>query len=321
MCSSSHKKLKFVLAKPQRNMAKYINPYTDFGFKKLFGEEGNKALLMDFLNQLLPERHQIADLSFQNAEQTPGTSEERKAFFDIHCRSASGERFIVEMQKAKIEHFKDRALYYLTYPIRDQAQRGLWNFKLNAIYYIAVLDFWYEEEHVAKFHRQVVLQDQFGEVFYHKLGLIFLQMPAFNKTAEELETKFDKWAYFLKNLESLDAIPQILNEPVFTQAFNVAEISNLSAKQLKEYEKSWLTYIEMKEVTETAKKEAREEGFKEGREEGREVGREEGLRDGEEKKEREAVLGLVAVGIAIPQIAKALKISEERVRAITERAI
>ncbi|MFN0201878.1 MAG: Rpn family recombination-promoting nuclease/putative transposase [Bacteroidia bacterium] len=241
-------------------MAKYINPYTDFGFKKLFGEEGNKNLLKDFLNQLLPEHHQIEDLTFQNVEQVPDTSEERKAFFDVHCKSTSGERFIVEMQKAKVDFFKDRSLYYLTYPIREQAQRGEWNFELSAIYFIAVLDFWYEAEKTAKFHRYIVLKDQDNDPFYDKLGLVYLQMPAFTKTESELKTHFDKWAYFLKNLEKFDDIPQILNESVFAQAFNTAEVANLSKQQREDYEKSRLSYIGVKQVTETAEKDGVKKG-------------------------------------------------------------
>jgi len=96
---------------------KYLNPYTDFGFKKLFGEEANKDLLTDFLNQLLPPQHQIAELNFRNTEQLPDIPLERKAIFDIHCISTTGERFIVEMQKAKMNFFKDRSVYYSTFPI------------------------------------------------------------------------------------------------------------------------------------------------------------------------------------------------------------
>jgi len=244
-------------------MAKYINPYTDFGFKKLFGEEGNKNLLIDFLNQLLPSHHQIKDLTFQNVEQVPDTSEERKAFFDIHCKSTSGERFIVEMQKAKVDFFKDRSLYYLTYPIREQAQRGEWNFELSAIYFIAVLDFWFEDKKTAEFYHFITLKNQKNQRFYDKLGLIYLQMPAFSKTEMELESKFDKWAYFLKNLEKMEDIPQILNEQVFREAFRTAELANMTKEQRDDYEKSRLSYIGIKQVTETAEK----DGLKKGREE------------------------------------------------------
>ncbi|MFN0201648.1 MAG: Rpn family recombination-promoting nuclease/putative transposase [Bacteroidia bacterium] len=237
-------------------MSKYINPYTDFGFKKLFGEEGNKNLLIDFLNQLLPKRHQIKNLSFRNLENLPDIVDDRKAFFDVHCEAKNGERFIVEMQKAKVKYFKDRALFYTTFPIREQAQKGDWNFKLSAIYFVAVLDFFYDEsEEKAKFYRDVQLKDQDCEVFYDKLSFKFLQMPAFKKTEKELKTKFDKWAYFLKHLQDFDNIPQILNEAVFKQAFDTAEVSNFTPEQRAEYEQSRLNYLGVKAVSDNAKEE------------------------------------------------------------------
>jgi predicted transposase/invertase (TIGR01784 family) len=234
-------------------MAKYINPYTDFGFKKLFGEEANKDLLIDFLNQLLPAHHQIADLNFRNPENLADLSAERKAIFDIHCKALSGERFIVEMQKAKLKFFKDRSLFYVTFPIRDQAQQGDWNFKLEPIYFVAILDFEYDEaEERRKFRRDVALKDQDGDVFFDKLHFKFLQMPLFNKKENELETKFDKWCYFLKNLENFDQIPSILNEPIFQKAFGTAELASLSAEQRDRYEQSLIQYRDLKSALETA---------------------------------------------------------------------
>jgi predicted transposase/invertase (TIGR01784 family) len=234
-------------------MAKYINPYTDFGFKKLFGEEGNKDLLIDFLNQLLPTHHQIADLNFRNVENLADLSAERKAIFDIHCKAVSGERFIVEMQKAKVKYFKDRSLFYVTFPIRDQAQQGEWNFKLAPIYFVAILDFEYDEaEERRKFRRDVALKDQDGDVFFDKLHFKFLQMPLFKLQEHELKTKFDKWCYFLKNLESFDHIPNILNEPIFKKAFGTAELAGFSAEQRDRYEQSLIQYRDLKSALETA---------------------------------------------------------------------
>jgi predicted transposase/invertase (TIGR01784 family) len=233
--------------------SKYINPYTDFGFKKLFGEEGNKDLLMDFLNQLLPSHHQVVELSFKNPEKVPSTPKERKAIFDIYCQNIKGERFIVEMQKAKVNFFKDRSLFYSTFPIKEQAQKGGWNFNLMPVYFIAILDFQYDEkEEEAKFRRDVCLKDQDGDVFYDKLHFKFLQMPLFNKQEHELESHFDKWVYFLKNLENFDHIPAILNEPIFQKCFEIAEISHLKQKQFDDYQKSLLEYWEVKNVTDTA---------------------------------------------------------------------
>jgi predicted transposase/invertase (TIGR01784 family) len=239
-------------------MSRYINPYTDFGFKKLFGEEANKDLLIDFLNQLLPAHHQIATLKFRNPEILGEMIHERKVIFDIHCEAQSGEKFIVEMQKAKVNFFKDRSLFYATIPIREQAKKGDWDFRLTPVYMIAILDFQYDEnEERQKFLRSVNLKDQDGEVFYDKLTFKFIQMPLFNKGENELETHFDKWIYFLKKLESFDEIPKILDEPIFEKAFEVAELAKMTPQQFEQYQESLLTYIEVKEVVKTAEDDGR----------------------------------------------------------------
>ena len=274
-------------------ISKYFNPYTDFGFKKLFGEEGSKDLLIDFLNQLLPAHHQIAQLSFKNPENFSNTAEERKAIFDIYCESASGERFIVEMQKAKMHFFKDRSLFYSTFPIREQGQKGVWNFRLLPVYFIAILDFIYDEkEDERKFRRDVCLKDQDGDVFYDKLHFKFLQMPLFNKTENELETHFDKWVYFLKHLEDMDHIPAILNEPVFQKGFDIAEVSHLSSEQYDDYLKSVLSYNEAKAVTDTA------------------------FADGEKSKALEVAKVLKAQGVELSIIVLSTGLTDEAIEAL-----
>ncbi|MDD5215121.1 MAG: Rpn family recombination-promoting nuclease/putative transposase [Methylococcales bacterium] len=247
-------------------ISKYFNPYTDFGFKKLFGEEASKDLLIDFLNQLLPPQHQIAQLSFKNPENFSDTSKERKAIFDVYCESQTGERFIVEMQKAKVQFFKDRSLFYSTFPIREQGEKGAWDFHLLPVYFIAILNFKYDEkEDEKKFRRDVCLKDQDGDVFYDKLHFKFLQMPLFNKQEHELETHFDKWIYFLKHLEDFDHIPTILNEPVFQKGFEIAELAHLSSEQYDAYLKSVLEHNEAKAALDTAFIDGKKEGIEEGK--------------------------------------------------------
>ena len=235
-------------------MAKYINPYTDFGFKKLFGEEANKDLLIDFLNQIVKKNHQIADLTFRNTENMPDLPAERKAIFDIYCTSISGEKFIVEMQKAKMHFFKDRSLFYATFPIREQAIKGEeWDFRLQPVYFVAILDFIYDEEtDKQKFFREVALKDQDGDLFYDKLHFKFLQMPLFKKQEKDLLNHFDKWCYFLKNLGSFDKIPEILNEPIFNKAFHTTELAAMTYEQRSNYERSLMYYLDMKNVVKTA---------------------------------------------------------------------
>ena len=286
-------------------ISKYFNPYTDFGFKKLFGEEASKDLLVDFLNQLLPPQHQIAQLSFNNTEAMSDTVDERKSVFDIYCQSETGERFIVEMQKAKMQYFKDRSLFYSTFPIRDQGKKGVWNFYLLPVYFIAILDFIYDEkEDEAKFRRDVCLKDQDGDVFYHKLHFKFLQMPLFTKQEHELETHFDKWVYFLKHLEDFDHIPAILNEPIFQKGFDIAEVAHLSSAQYDSYLKSVLSYNEAKAVTETA--------FYEGEKQGREQGKIEGKIE----SKREIAKTMLAEGFEPSIIAKITLLSVDEINAL-----
>jgi predicted transposase/invertase (TIGR01784 family) len=286
-------------------MSRYINPYTDFGFKKLFGEERNKDLLIDFLNELLPPKHQIAKLDFNNPEQLPDLPEQRKAFFDIHCTAKSGEHFIVEMQKAKVQFFKDRALFYSTFPVRDQAQRGDWDFRLNDVYFIAILDFEYdEEEERRKLLRHVQLKDQDGDLFYSKLHFKFVQMPLFTKEEHELETHFDKWLYFLKRLTTFEDIPAILKEPVFQKAFKTAELAKMSQKQRNEYEKSRISYFETNALVSSAELRGELRGIEKGRE----------LEA--ERKDYALVARLLSKGISIKEISELSGIDIERVTKI-----
>ena len=268
-------------------VTKYFNPYTDFGFKKLFGEEANKELLMDFLNSLLPEEHYIQALEFRNTEHLGISETDRRAVFDIFCQAKSGERFVVEMQKAKQLYFKDRALFYASMPVVEQAVRGKdWNFKLAAVYLIGILDFEYDErEERRKFMRDVTLKDQDGDQFYDKLRFIFLQMPLFSKSESELKTRQDKWVYFLKNLESFDSIPSILCEPVFEQAFHTAELAAMSEQERERYEANLKIYRDNLAVLKTA--------MIEGEAKGRAEGRAEGIAEGEAKGRIEDIVSLL----------------------------
>ena len=161
---------------------KYLNPFTDFGFKKLFGEEPHKDLLISFLNTLLPQKHQILDLQYTKNEQQGSTALDRKAIFDLSCISSTGERFIVELQKAKQNYFKERSVYYSTFPIQEQALRGDWNYKLSAVYTIGILDFLFEEDRSStEVVHHVHLKNQNGQIFYDKLTFIYLTLPNFKK--------------------------------------------------------------------------------------------------------------------------------------------
>ena len=236
--------------------AKYINPFTDFGFKKIFGEEASKPMLLDFLNAILPNQNKIVDLSFKNTEQLGQTIADRKAIYDIYCENSQGEKFIVELQKAKQNYFKDRTIYYSTFPIQEQAEKGEWNYKLNPVYCIGILDFTFddyekESEKGEVFHK-IKLKNQNGKVFYDKLTYMYLEMPNFILKEEELKTRLDQWLYFIKNLEDFQAIPNIFKDEVFSQAFEKAEIAKYSQSEIDNYENSLKLYRDLKGVIDTA---------------------------------------------------------------------
>jgi predicted transposase/invertase (TIGR01784 family) len=244
--------------------AKYVNPFTDFGFKKIFGEEASKPMLIDFLNAILPETNRIVELSFKNNEQLGQLEQDRKAIYDIYCESEKGEKFIVELQKAKQNYFKDRTVYYTTFPIREQAEKGEWYFNLQAVYCIGILDFTFDDYETEPEKSEVVhtikLKDQFGKIFYDKLTFIYLEMPNFKLDENQLKTRLDKWLYFIKYLEDFESIPTIIADEVFNKAFEKAEIAKFGAREIASYENSLKIYRDLKNVIDTAFDDGKIEG-------------------------------------------------------------
>lgn len=306
--------------------ATYINPFTDFGFKKLFGTEPNKDLLMDFVNELIGnETGTITKLNYLPTEQLGHHADARKAIYDIYCENAQGEKFIVELQKAKQNYFKDRSIYYSTFPIQQQAPKNShWNFRLNAVYTIGILDFVFEDnkQDPAVFHHEVQLFDKNTQkVFYDKLTYIYLEMPKFHKTEVELETHFDKWLYVLKNLEKLTERPAKLQEKIFEKLFKQAAIANYSEAEYAEYEASLKTYRDLKNCIDTAfdegklegKAEGLQQGKAEGIAEGLQQGKAQGVAEGKQESAKQIAKNLKSAGMEIGFIAQTTGLSHAEI--------
>jgi predicted transposase/invertase (TIGR01784 family) len=276
---------------------KYVNPLTDFGFKKLFGTEPNKILLIDFLNQILPERHRIRDLSYSRNEQLGLNELDRKAIFDLYCVGESGERFIVEIQKAKQNFFKDRSIYYASFPIQEQAKKGDWDYKLQTVYTIGILDFIFDDHKADKeLLHTVELKNQRCEVFYDKLKFIYIELPKFKKQEDELETQFDKWLYVFRHLSNLQDRPKKLQDRIFQKLFEAAEIARFSPEERIAYEDSLKYYRDLKNVVDTS----REEGIVEGMEKGLKKGMEKGM----EKRNYEIAKKMKEKGMSYAEISE-----------------
>ena len=269
---------------PGTAMSRYINFYTDFAFKKIFGTEANKDLLISFLNALLDlkEDGEIKDLTYLNSENLGEDIRERRAIYDVYCQTKGGDRFIVEMQKAKQDHFQDRSIYYSSFAIREQGQKGKkdnmpWDYCLSPVYVVGILNFEMDETNKSdRVISKVKLKDEDNKDFSDKLNFIFVEMPKFRKTETELETFMDKWLYVIKNLYRLQNKPAALTEGIFKKLFEVAEIAAFSKNERYDYEENLKNYLDWFNVMRTAKNEGRAEGREEGRAEGREEGRAEG---------------------------------------------
>ena len=243
---------------------RYISLLTDFGFKRIFGTKPNKDLLIDFLNSLFNGEQVVKDVTFLNSEHVGDVHTDRKAIFDVYCENEKGEKFIVEMQNAYQTYFKDRSLYYATFPIREQAKKGSdWDFNLSRVYTIALLNFnmreeAFDEEQIT--HTVKLCDIDTHKVFYKKLDFIYVEIAKFQKTLDELETLYDKWLYVLRNLYKLEKRPKALRDKVFDRLFKEAEIATFSSEELRAYEDSLKAYRDIKNSIDTAKREGRAEG-------------------------------------------------------------
>lgn len=289
---------------------RYINPYTDFGFKKLFGTEMNKDLLISFLNALLNgKENEIEDVQYLNGENLGDGYADRRSVFDVYCMAKDGSRFIVEMQKAEQAFFKDRSVYYATTPIRQQAPKGAWDYRLDDIYTVGILNFEFPHgEYPADSYRhEVKLEDtEDHHVFYDKLTFIYLEMPKFTKTEDELETMFDKWMFVLHNLYRLLERPKALQDRVFQKLFEQAEIAKYSDLERRQYEESKKVFWDNYSVMKTARDKGIQEGIQRGLQQG--------LQQGIHQEKAETVQRMKAKGFSVEDISEIAGLTIEEVK-------
>ncbi len=223
--------------------AKYINLMVDWSFKRVFGTEVNKDILIEFLKVIFPQ-FAITDITYIPTEQLGIMEEDRKAIFDVLCKTEDGKTFLVEMQRGAQEHFFERALYYTSFPIMKQGKKAIakeeekgkdpWDFSLDGVFFLGVLDFKYEQDEMTE-HRYQLLETKTLKRMTDKLEFVFVEVAKFNKREDELETDLDKWLYLLKNMSTLLERPAALRDRVFGRLFDVAEYARLDDEERKKY--------------------------------------------------------------------------------------
>jgi predicted transposase/invertase (TIGR01784 family) len=291
-----------------KSLGTYINPFTDFGFKKIFGSEESKPLLISFLNDLLPIENKIVSLEFKNIEKLGMLEEDRRAVFDIYCRDEKDQEFIVELQRAKQEHFQDRAAYYSSFLIQDQAKKGKWDFELTPIYFIGILDFSlasFPDENYLHFGQITDIVSQ--KVMFKKLNFIYIEMAKFKKQESELANHLESWLYFLRELVIFDEIPNKFKGDVIENAFHLAELANMSYEDRHAYELSLKYYRDFINVVDTAKS----DGIEIGIEIGIEKGIEKGIEQGKMLEKIEMAKAMLQKGFEIEVISQITGLSAE----------
>ncbi|MDR1342296.1 MAG: Rpn family recombination-promoting nuclease/putative transposase [Prevotellaceae bacterium] len=295
--------------KSKAEEAVYINPLTDFGFKKIFGDE---KLLIAFLNDILQLEESITSLSYGPTEQLGDWESERKAVYDLLCTNKKGESFLVEMQRAPQEFFMDRLLFYSSFLLRNQAPKGKpkgkkkWNFQLKAVYVVSFLNFKLhvdgtdEQQIVSKVH---LAEETTHARFSDKLRFVLIELPKFQKRVDELKTNTDIWFYCLKNLEHLQDIPAEVKGQIFQRLFELAQIKKLTSEEMKTYHQSVLEYDDIVDALDFERRRSEKRGIK----------------MGVERAYAEVAINCAALGMPLEDIASLTKFSVKQVQAILQR--
>ena len=303
---------------------KYIDLMVDWSFKKIFGTEVNKDILIEFLKVIFPQ-YAISDITYVPTEQLGIMEDDRKAIFDVLCRTVDGKTFLVEMQRGYQKHFFERALFYTSFPIMKQGKKALaeeargnrpWDFSLDGVFFLGILNFKYEDDEMTE-HRYRLMEATSKKLMTDKLEFVFVEVEKFDKGEDELETDLDKWLYLLKNMSNLLGRPERLRDRIFTKLFDVAELAQLDDKDRTNYIKSMNTERDTYNQIEYARETGREEGHKVGKEEGLKEGKEEGIKEGREEgakqKSFDIAKRMLEKGIAIETISELTGLTEKEI--------
>lgn len=291
-------------------MSRFINPFTDVGFKLIFGREITKDLLMDFLNSLLKGERTIKDLKFIDKEHLPRFKDGRVAIYDLYCKDENGNEFIVEMQNAAQSFFKNRAVYYLSCALAEQGEKGIdWKFNLKAVYGVFFMNFDFVDA-PNKLRTDVILTDKnTKETFSDKMRMIFIQLPEFKKEEHECNTDFERWIYVLKNMETLRRMPFQAQNAVFKKLESIVNLTSLSREERQKYDSAIKAYRDYHNQMDFAKETGKQEGLQQGRQEGLKLG----LQQGKRESLLKTAINLKRMGLPTDMIQQATGLSGQEI--------
>ena len=283
---------------------KFVDVKNDVAFRKIFGNEKKKVILISFLNAILglDGQDRIKDVTLLNPFQLPRIRGEKASIIDVKAVDNKGATFIIEMQVAEPEGLEKRILYYTSKDYAAQINSGDDYPLLSPVYFIGVLNF----SHFSGtnyFTKHLIIDEETGECTFKDIQFRFIELTKFKKKAHELVSIIDKWTFFIKNARKLEVIPDNTDDEGLKEAYEVAAQHNWSRAEYDAYIDRGIKEQDERGIITFAERKAEEKGEQKG----------------EQKKEREAVLGLNRIGLEHEKIADALNISQKRVAEITKK--
>ena len=280
---------------------KFADLLDDEVFKLVFGRESTKDVMIEFLNQVIPDR-KIIDLEFIDKEMHPVERDAKGVVYDMFCKTDTGARIIVEVQRRKQPFYPERALYYSTFQIQRQVEAGADNYNFLPVYVINILNFKMDDEHpdVKTVYR--LYEERSHVLLTERVTFIFIELPKFNKSIDELDGNILDGMYFcFKNMGTLKERPEVLKHQVFQKIFEVTEIYNMDEVTREKVIHKMTTERDLRNQIAYARQEAIDEG--------RAEGLAEGLAEGRAEANLESALKLKELGVAMEVISKATGLS------------
>ena len=252
----------------------FADPKTDFAFKRIFGTEAHKSVLIALLNDLLArdEAHTITDVKYLSEEQRPVVPELKASIVDVKCQSADGTQFVVEMQVLNVEGFEKRVVYNTSKAYVRQLESGDKYAELHDVIGISICDFqlWPEQEgeiHVPLVSRWRMREEHGGRMGLSQVQYVFVELPKFAMSAVPA-TAIEQWAYFFRHAQELKAVPTVLTNEGPLAALDVAKTTRFTESEWDQYDRALMAEQDARGALSLAQRVARAEGREEGREEG-----------------------------------------------------
>ena len=299
---------------------RYADLLDDEVFKLVFGRESTKDVMIEFLNQVIPDR-KITDLEFIDKEMHPVERDAKGSVYDMFCRTDDGSRIIVEVQRRKQPFYPERALYYSTFQIQRQVEAGAETYDFLPVYVVNILDFCMvgdlDDGKVKTVYR--LYEESSHVLLTDRVTFIFIELPKFKKSINELDGNVLEGVYFcFKNMAALEERPKVLSHQIFTKIFEVSELYNMDECTRDKVLNKMTTERDLRNQMAYARKVAIEEGLAEGRAEGLAEGRAEGLAEGRAEGRAEANLEAALkfrnLGVAVEIISEATGLSIEEIK-------